>query len=642
MNEVSILASQIDGIAAAVLAEENPEQGVSGWVKSLVSLTAAARDCGRPEIAALAERTVASLNGDAANVDASDLISAAIVEMQNALANETASPANNSLSQDAELITDFVVECREHLEAIESQLLALEHNPAAGEAIHTLFRSFHTIKGLAGFLELPLIQEVAHEVETLLDRCRQGQLQMTESSVDIVLEARDYIAGWLNLLEKGPLSTGVKTPARPDALLAVVLQVANGENVSAAEAPQTMAPSPDPAGPKSQKSTARVVKVDTTKLDYLVDMVGEMVIAQSLIRHNSEMAALKNELVTRNLAQLARITDEVQRTAMAMRMVPVGPLFQKMARLVRDLGRRMNKPVDFSCEGEGVELDRNIVEELADPLMHMVRNAVDHGLETAEQRAGSGKPTPGRVILRAAHRSGHIMIEVSDDGRGIPRQRVLAKARQLGLVPPGTTPGDTEILNLIFHPGFSTVEKVSDVSGRGVGMDVVRKHIQKLRGHVDISSVEGAGTTFSLRLPLTLAIIDGLVIATGGDRYIVPLASVREMLRPSVGMVSRVENRAEVVVIRDRVLPVVRLYERFGTTPRTVDPSEAVFVVAEADGAPFCLMVDELIGKQEVVIKSLGPVFDGIAGIAGGAILGDGHVGLILDLNGIFSGRTDV
>jgi two-component system chemotaxis sensor kinase CheA len=626
-----------------VLADVIPEQGVSGWVKSFLSLSTAALDCGSPKIAALAERTAASLGAAGANADVSELISEAVVEMQGVLASQTAPSGATSLSQDAELIGDFVVECKEHLESIESQLLGLEQNAAADDAIHTLFRSFHTIKGLAGFLEFPLIQEVAHEVETVLDRCRQGELRMTESSVDIVLEARDYIAGWLSLLEKGPVPPGVKTPARPDALLARVLLVANGESAApASERPQPAELSTEAERPKSARSAARVVKVDTAKLDYLVDMVGEMVIAQSLIRHDAEMAALKNEVVTRNLAQLARITDEVQRTAMAMRMVPVGPLFQKMARLVRDLSRRMNKPIAFESEGEGVELDRNIVEELADPLMHMVRNAVDHGLETAEQRTAAGKPVPGRVTVRASHRSGHIVIEVADDGRGIPRQRVLAKARQQGLLATGATPSDSETLNLIFHPGFSTADKVSDVSGRGVGMDVVRKQIQKLRGQVEISSVEGAGTTFSLRLPLTLAIIDGLVIATGGDRYIIPLASVREMLRPTAGMVSRIENRVEVVVIRNCVLPVVRLYERFGTTPHTSDPSEGVLVVAEADGTPFCLMVDELIGKQEVVIKSLGSVFDGIAGIAGGAILGDGHVGLILDLNGIFSGGADV
>jgi two-component system chemotaxis sensor kinase CheA len=234
------------------------------------------------------------------------------------------------------------------------------------------------------------------------------------------------------------------------------------------------------------------------------------------------------------------------------------------------------------------------------------------------------------------------VIEVSDDGGGISKERVLAKARERGLVSPNAALSEADILNLIFQPGFSTAEKVSDISGRGVGMDVVRKHIQKLRGSIDIASVEGTGTTFTLKLPLTLAIIDGLVVRTGDERYIIPLASVTEMLRPAPGAVSKVENRVEVVTVRDRLLPVLRLHEKFGIEPRAKDPAEGVLVVTEADGAPFCLMVDELVGKQEVVIKSLGPVFRNVAGIAGGAILGDGHIGLILDLKGIFSGRRDL
>jgi two-component system chemotaxis sensor kinase CheA len=313
-----------------------------------------------------------------------------------------------------------------------------------------------------------------------------------------------------------------------------------------------------------------------------------------------------------------------------------------MARLVRDLGRKSGKQIAFETAGESVELDRNIVEELADPLMHMIRNAVDHGIETSQERTAAGKAAKARVGLRAFHRSGQIVIEVSDDGRGLQRRRILEKARQNGLLGSQAVLSDSETLNLIFQPGFSTAEKVSDLSGRGVGMDVVRRQIQRLRGSVDIRSEEGLGTTFELRLPLTLAIIDGLVVRVGEERYIIPLASVREMLRPAPEMVSTVENRAEVVTIRDRLLPVVRLYSRFAIQPRSTNPAEAVLVVAEVDGMAFALMVDELIGKQEVVIKGLGPTFQHVAAIAGGAILGDGHIGLILDLKGVFTGRVGV
>jgi two-component system chemotaxis sensor kinase CheA len=391
--------------------------------------------------------------------------------------------------------------------------------------------------------------------------------------------------------------------------------------------------------PNRTTTSARSVKVDTGKLDYLVDMVGEMVIAQSMVRHDPDLKVDGNGRLERNLAQLARITDEVQRTAMAMRMVPMGALFQKMVRLVRDLSRKCGKQIRVETNGEDVELDRNVVEELADPLMHMIRNAVDHGIETQQERSACGKDPVAVVELRAFHRAGYIGIEVSDDGRGINRKKVLARARERKLIAPTAQLSDAECDNLIFQPGFSTADQVSNVSGRGVGMDVVRKQIQKLRGSVDLSSIEGQGTKFSLRVPLTLAIIDGLVVGTGTERFILPLTSVKELFRPSPGQVSTIEGRAEVVNVRDRLLPVMRLYDRFGIEPKTTDPTASVFVTAETDETCFCIMVDELIGKQEVVIKSLGSAFRTVAGVSGGAILGDGHVGLIVDLQTLFAGR---
>jgi two-component system chemotaxis sensor kinase CheA len=360
-----------------------------------------------------------------------------------------------------------------------------------------------------------------------------------------------------------------------------------------------------------------------------------------MVRHDPTLAQTQNQTLARNLGQLVRITDEVQKTAMSMRMVPIGPLFQKMARLVRDLSRKFGKQVQFESEGEEVELDRNIVEELADPLMHMVRNALDHGIETPAERRAKGKPETAMIALRAFHRSGQIFIQVADDGRGIDRERVLAKARAKELIASNAVLSDTECFNLIFAPGFSTAEQVSNVSGRGVGMDVVKKQIMKLRGSVDIESHAGHGTTFSLRLPLTLAIIDGLVVAVGEVRYIIPLASVKEMLRPTEEMINTVEDKAEVVLIRNKLLPMMRLYERFGTQPRSTNPTEGVLIVTDVDGFSFCLMVDELIGKQEVVIKSLGPVFASSSGLAGGAILGDGQIGLILDLESLFGRGKD-
>lgn len=493
----------------------------------------------------------------------------------------------SAISQDPELIADFVHEAREHLESIEMHLLAIEENRNAQEAVHAIFRSFHTIKGLAGFLELPHIQEVAHDTENVLDLVRQGQATISAASVDVILESRDYISRWLRLLESGPGAVPGQDLVNNAGLIARIKRLAAGDTAPAPPSPEPSEPVPQatpadaaPSQMLGQQANAKTrgasVKVDTLKLDYLVDMVGEAVIAQSLVQHDPDLASLNNARIGRNLAQLARITQEIQRTAMAMRMVPIGPLFQKMARLVRDLSRKCGKNVGFECSGEDVELDRNIVEELADPLMHMVRNSVDHGIEPPDVRQAAGKEPKGSVSLRAFHRSGQIVIEVGDNGRGLQRQRILDKARQRGLLAPNATISDAECLNLIFHPGFSTAEQVSDVSGRGVGMDVVRKQIQRLRGSVDIESIEGQGTRFSLRLPLTLASIDGLVVKVGSERYVIPISSVKEMLRPTSGMVTTVEGRAEVVSIREKLVPLIRLYERFSVEPRTTDPTDAV------------------------------------------------------------------
>jgi two-component system, chemotaxis family, sensor kinase CheA len=380
----------------------------------------------------------------------------------------------------------------------------------------------------------------------------------------------------------------------------------------------------------------RAVKVDTVKLDSLVDMVGELVIAQAMIRHDPDLIASHSPRLTRNLAQLTRITGDVQRVAMAMRMHPVSQLFQRMARLVRDLARKSGKQVHLELSGEETELDRNMVEELADPLMHMVRNAVDHGAEPPETRIAAGKDPVARLWLKAYHQGGFINIEISDDGRGLPRDKILAKARQRGLVPGGDQLSDQEVFSLIFEPGFSTAEQVTDVSGRGVGMDVVRRRVAKLRGRIDIASRPGHGATFTLKLPLTLAIIEGLVVGAGTERYIIPIYAVREMFRPSEEMLSAVPGGGEMVLVRGSLLPILRLHSRFGVTPRSADPASGVLVVVESTRRSFCVLVDELIGKQEVVIKSLGETFRNVRGIAGGSILGDGRVGLILDVEALF------
>ncbi len=659
-----------------VLGDTDGEQ----WSALLEGVRREAETAGRPTVARIAAEALEALPEATANSHEA-VLSESIVRMQQAQANDGAesaspsvtdepsasslpAPASVPLGEDKELIGDFILESRDHLTQVEIQIMTLEKDPSDSEAINTVFRAFHTIKGLAGFMDLNDIREVAHETETLLDLARNHELRITSVVADVVLAAADFLKIWLKRLEtmlaggdagetpeKLALLESIRHGAlcKPNVVVAVTEPDEEPGDSETKLSDRRKASSPEWTGPERRsgggdRRTAadetRSVKVDTAKLDFLVDMAGEMVIAQSMVQHHPELAALHSPAVLRSLAQLARITGDLQKTAMSMRMVPVGGLFQKMSRLVRDLARKAGKQIDMEAIGAETELDRNVVEELADPLMHMVRNAADHGLELPEERRAAGKDLTGRIRLRASHQAGHIVIEVTDDGRGLDREKILGKAKRMGLVDDGAGLSDTEVFNLIFHPGFSTAEKITDVSGRGVGMDVVKKQIQKLRGRVDIESVPGKGSSFFLRLPLTLAMIDGLVVGVGRERYVLPIFSVREMLRPSAEMVFTVENRQEMAMVRNSLLPIVRLYRRFGVAPRSELATESLLIVAEAAGKSFCLMVDELIGKQEVVIKSLGETLKDIPGVAGGAILGDGRVGLILDLEGIFHARA--
>ena len=547
----------------------------------------------------------------------------------------------NELARDPELVTDFIVESREHLTAVELQLLALDQDAANAEALHAIFRGFHTIKGLAGFLGLDAIQEVAHETETVLDLARNGSLHLTPAHIDVILACKDYLNRWLGALEELLESGKVPAPGDNKSLLASIRNLATQHEaedavpatLSAVSSSQIAIPEAKELEPAKESQS---IKVDTQKLDFLVDMVGEMVIAQSLVKHDPDLGLAGKPRLTRNLAQLARITADVQRSAMSMRMIPIRSLFRKMSRLVRDLSRKTGKQVELEVFGEETELDRSIVENLADPLMHMVRNSIDHGVEMPEDRARAGKDAIAKVTLRAGHQAGHILIEVVDDGRGLDSAKILKKAREKGLVDENTQLSENEIFNLIFSPGFSTAEQVTSVSGRGVGMDVVKKQILKLRGKIEIQSVAGKGATFYLKVPLTLAIIDGLLVGVGEEHYVMPIFAVREMFKPSEDSLSTVEGRDEMVLVRGSLLPIVRLHRRFGVVPRSESLCESLLVVTEAEGRKFCLVVDELIGKQEVVIKSLGESLRNIRGVAGGAILGDGRVGLILDPDGLF------
>jgi two-component system chemotaxis sensor kinase CheA len=371
-----------------------------------------------------------------------------------------------------------------------------------------------------------------------------------------------------------------------------------------------------------------------------VDLVGELVIAQSMVVQHPGVQARQDRDLERRLRQLSRITTDLQHNAMSMRMVPVRSVMQKMTRLVRDLATVQNKQVQLHLSGEDTELDRNIVEELADPLLHMMRNAVDHGIESPAERQAQGKSAQGNIHLQAAHQGGGILISIRDDGKGLDSAKILSKARQRGLIPVDSVPSEKDIYSLIFLPGFSTAERVTEISGRGVGMDVVRGGINKLRGRVDIDSVPGQGTTFNIFLPLTLAIIDGMLVGVGQERFIVPTLAIRESLRPQPGMVSTVQGKGEVISVRGKLIPLVRLSDKLGLPCVAQDPCDGIVVVVDSGARSRALLVDSLIGKQEVVIKTLGDTFKHQKGMSGAAIMGDGRVALIIDPDAIGQGPS--
>jgi two-component system chemotaxis sensor kinase CheA len=386
----------------------------------------------------------------------------------------------------------------------------------------------------------------------------------------------------------------------------------------------------------AKKAEAATIRVDTEKIDKLINLVGELVITQSMLSDlGARFESNQLPLLLERLAQLERNTREIQERVMAVRMLPIGTAFNRFPRLVRDLASKNGKQIQLVMSGEDTELDKTVIESIGDPLTHLVRNSADHGLEPPEERTASGKPEQGTITLNAFHEGGNICITVADDGRGLNRDKILAKALQQGLITDTDKLTDEQIWPLIFRPGFSTAEKITDVSGRGVGMDVVKRNIEGLGGTVSIKTTAGLGTTFALKLPLTLAIIDGLTVRVGPETYIVPLLSVVESIQPKQASVKTVVGRGEVVNVRGAYHPVVRLAEVFGVTPDMTDPAQAILVILETEGERVAVMVDELLGQQQVVIKSLEKNFQKVEGLAGATILGDGTVAFILDVRGL-------
>ena len=683
----------------------------------------------------------------------------------------------------------FFEECFEGLEAMESGLLSLDIGDIDPEAINTIFRAAHSIKGGSGTFGFTVVAEYTHIMETLLDEMRDGRRQVTKQAVDVLLGSVDCLRemltsiqneedvnaesvavhqsaletelngessantqpnvvatpaintapspiqsqdeedeepeieeeqGWkisfcpyLNLLKTGndpvrlfrelsalgQLTTNVNIQDVPDfneldpeecniswdlvlvsdASESTVREIfswveedcelelsplakpkkkkkpkvatpVSASTPAVVETKEVIAPvivpppttvvkkaSSESDSAKNAPKASSSIRVDTDKIDTLINMVGEVVITQSMLGLIGENFTMdKVGQLKRGLAQLERHTRDLQQSVMNIRMLPISFVFSRFPRLVHDISTKLNKKITLKLVGENTEVDKAVVELINDPLVHLIRNSLDHGIEMPAERIAAGKPETGTIELKAYHRGGHIVIEIIDDGRGMDKSKLLAKAIEKGLVEESAIMTDKQILELIFMPGFSTAEQLSDISGRGVGMDVVRRNIQSLGGNIDIISELGKGSTIAIHLPLTLAILDGQSVAVGDETYIVPLVSIIESINITEKMLNKVAGKGETFKLRNEYLPIIRMREIFNVkTGAATKPNEGVIVVVEGQGALCGFLVDELLGQQQVVIKSLEANYRRVEGVSGATILGDGSVALILDVPGL-------
>ena len=551
----------------------------------------------------------------------------------------------------SEFTAIFVEEAQEHLASMESRLLALDIDNASAEEFNDIFRSAHSIKGGSATFGLTAVTEVAHVLESLLDKLRNQQIALTREMVDAFLKSSDIIGmqlaehqgqghadpaevkhtcDWLRRLAGGADASPGPKAAEGTAFGFFEDAPASQPQAQPAPAPATAAPAA-PAAPAVAHHEQNSIRVSVEKVDQLINLVGELVITQAMLAQTASSGdAALGERLQFALAQFDRNTRELQEAAMSIRMMPISSVFNRFPRVVRDLAARLGKTVELQTSGETTELDRGLIEKIVDPLTHLVRNSLDHGIESAAERIAAGKPAAGSILLSASHQGGNIVIEVSDDGRGLSRERILAKARERGMAVP-ENPADNEVWNLIFEPGFSTAQAVTDVSGRGVGMDVVRSNIAALGGRVEIHSTTGVGTRMTVRLPLTLAILDGLSIACGEEMFILPLTCIVESMRPAAGAVRTVTGRGRVLQVRGEYLPVVALHEVLGIPGAQQREEDGIVVIVDAHDCRLALFADELVGQHQVVIKSLERNWRKVEGVSGATILGDGRVALILD-----------
>lgn len=578
-----------------------------------------------------------------------------------------------------DMVQRFIGECADLVDRTEKIALEIIPKSICTEAVHDMFRAVHTIKGNSGFFGYSFLEALCMNLETTLDSARKSNAPVSESFINAIIQTIDRIRGSLNSvviheqksggqkLSPNAMPGKAPEPYRPLGEILVGMGAVKEDAIQSALEEQERplgeiliqkgvvarddlnealkiqkAQSPSAELDASKDVVRKEIRVDTSKLDKLFELVGELITAESMVINNADLNGLKLDSFTKSFASLNKISREIQETTMQIRMIPLDGLFQKMNRLVRDLSRKFDRPINFVVSGQDTEMDKNVIEQISDPLVHILRNSIDHGIESRESRKAHRKSETGTVLLSARYEGSEIWISIQDDGAGLDRDKILAKAIKNGLVKgdPANL-SDKEIYAFIFEPGFSTAAVVSEVSGRGVGLDVVKKNLEKIRGKVEIKTEKGKGTEFILTIPLTMAIIDGITVRAGKNRYSIPLNDIFEFFKVNPEQVTRTEKNEQTINIRSTFLPLITLAEVFKIPGAVTDPCEGIIIVVQNNGRKACLLIDEVIGNQQIVVKSLSEFLGKVEGLSGCSILGDGGVSFIIDTGKLLSMRLE-
>ncbi|MDD2557225.1 MAG: chemotaxis protein CheA [Desulfuromonas sp.] len=577
-----------------------------------------------------------------------------------------------------EMVERYIQEAEELLEGAEGGLLEWESAPDNTETLNLVFRNIHSFKGNSGFFGYANLEQLSHNIENVLDNIKNGGSFRVENPFEILLSAidalkdcvsnlashggKDHIEGLehhVEALQELPsprlgellVKQGLIKEEDVESVLSIqqkplgehLIQMGKVSHEQIAESVKLQHSEKKTIKPPERKPTKATtptkrqdIRVDLTKLDSLINLIGEMVIAENMLIHNPDIEGMELENFNKAAQQMTKLVRELQEMAMVIRMIPISGLFRRMIRLVHDISAKAGKKVDLKLFGEGTEVDKTVIETITDPLVHLLRNSMDHGLEPPKERVETGKSETGILKLSACHEEGEVWITIEDDGRGLNREKILSKAIQNGMIEgDGSDLPDKYVYNLIFQPGFSTADKITDISGRGVGMDVVKQNLEKIKGKIDVTSAPGKGTIVKLRIPLTLAIIDGMLVRVGDVNCIVPVLAIREAFRPQADNITITPDNEELVRVREAFLPVVKLHELLSVEPDSRELIEGILIVLEHQDRFVCLQVDEIMGQQQTVIKGLSEYIGSVNGCSGCTILGNGDICLILDVGGL-------